>query len=248
MMKIFGQHLSFYSSFHVGYLDDVFAIINSSTDVQFFLSVLNNQYPNLCFTCEKVLVPSLPILDVELTICDGEFNVSVYRKPTFTRVFLHFNSIAILSWKRSLITCLLHCDYLYSSNDSLPQTKINCIISLFKGNGYLISPILNVIDSFKSKFNNHNRQFSADSPNNTPNLNPCLTLSYIGTPSIKFSNRLAAFFLDRLGTGMIIPHQTFKTILYFNLKFPLPALFCSNVVYKYTCSCGQEYAIHRCDD
>ena len=30
--------------------------------------------------------------------------------------------------------------------------------------------------------------------------------------------------------------KSFKTISYFNLKFPLPALFCSNVVYKYTCS------------
>ena len=35
-------------------------------------------------------------------------------------------------------------------------------------------------------------------------------------------------------------HQTFKIISYFSLEFSLPALFCSNVVYKYTCSCDKN--------
>ena len=51
--------------------------------------MLNSQHSNLCFTCEEASGPSLPFLDAELTICDGEFNVSVYLKPTFTDVFLH---------------------------------------------------------------------------------------------------------------------------------------------------------------
>ena len=101
--KIFDQHLSFYPSFYVRYVDDVFAIFDPSTEVQLFLDVLNNQHPNLRFTSEEASGPSLPFLDVELTICDGEFNICVYRKPTFTGVFLHFNSIAPLSWKRGLI-------------------------------------------------------------------------------------------------------------------------------------------------
>ena len=120
------------------YLDDVF---NSSTDVQLFLNVLDNQHLNLCFTCEKASSSSLPFFDVELTICNREFNVSVYRKPAFTGVLLHFNSIAPLSWKQGLITCLLHCAYLYSSSDPLLKTRINFIISLLNGRAaqYLFS-------------------------------------------------------------------------------------------------------------
>ena len=182
----------------------------------------------------------IPFLDAELTICDGEFNISVYCKSTFTGLLLHFNSIAPLSWKRGLINCLLHCAYLYSSNISLLKTEINCIISLFKRNDYPISFILNVIDKFKNKFKNHNRQFPTDSSNNTPNLNPYLTVPYVGTPSIKFSKRLAALFRDRLSIDIKIAYQTFKIISYFNLKFSLPALFCSNVVYEYTCSCDKN--------
>ena len=169
--KIFDQHLSFYPSFYAHYVDDVFAIFDSSTEVQLFLNVLNKQHPNLRFTCEEASGPSLPFLDVEQTICNREFNICVYHKPTFTGVLLHFDSIAPLSLKRGLINCLLHRAYLYSSTDSLLKSNINFIISLFKRNGYSMSFILNVIDKFKHKIKNQNRQFPTDF-NNTPNPNP----------------------------------------------------------------------------
>ena len=172
-------------------------------------------------------------------ICDGEFNICVYCKPTFISVLLHFNSIAPLSWKLGLINCLLHCAHLYSSNDLLPKTKINYIISLFKRNGYPISFILNVIDKFKNKFKNQNRQFPTDFSNNTPNLDH-LNLPYIGSPSIKFNKCFAGLLCDRLNTDMKIAYQTFKIILYFNLKISFTPLFCLNIVYKYTCSCDKN--------
>ena len=138
--------------------------------------MLNNQLPNLRFTCEEASSPPLPFFDVELTICDAEFNVRVYRKPTFTGVLSHFNSIAPFSWKRDIITWFLHRAYLYSSNDSSLKTENNFIITLFKRNDYPISFILNMMDKFENKFNIYDRQFTADSSNNTTNLNPYLTL------------------------------------------------------------------------
>ena len=149
-------------------MKDVFATFDSSTEVQLVLDALDKRHPNLRLKCEEASVPSLPFLDIELTICDGEFNTCVYCKPTFTGVLLHFNSIAPLSWKRGLINCLLHRAYLYSSNDLLLKTEINCIIFLFKRNGYPMSFILNVIDKFQNKFKNQNRPFPTDFSNNTP--------------------------------------------------------------------------------
>ena len=116
------------------------------------------------------------------------------------------------------------------------KLKLTFFFSLFKRKGYPISFTLDVTNKFKNKFQNHNRQSLADSSNNTLNLNPSSTLSYIGTPSIKFGRRIAALFRNRLGTDIKIAYQTFEIISYFNLKFPLPALFCLNVVYQYTCS------------
>ena len=60
--KNFDQHLSFYPSFYVPYVDDVFAIFDSSTEVRLFLDVLYKQHPNLRFTCEEASGPSLPFL------------------------------------------------------------------------------------------------------------------------------------------------------------------------------------------
>ena len=104
------------------YVDDVLAIFNSSTHIQLFLNVLNNQHLNLRFTCEKASGISLPFLDVEKTIGDREFDVSC---TVFQLLPMYFNGntysgngIAPLSWKRGLITCLLHRAYLYSLNES----------------------------------------------------------------------------------------------------------------------------------
>ena len=78
--EIFDQQLLFYPLFYVHNVDNVFALFNFSTEVQLFLNVLNNQHLNLRFTCEEALDPSLPFLDVQLTICDRELNISVYCK------------------------------------------------------------------------------------------------------------------------------------------------------------------------
>ena len=55
--KIFEKHFLFYPSFYGRYVDDVFAIFDSSTEVQLFLDVLNKQHPNLAFTCEEASGP-----------------------------------------------------------------------------------------------------------------------------------------------------------------------------------------------
>ena len=84
---------------YVSYVDNVFAIFNSSTNIQLFLNVLNNQHPNFCFTCEEDPSPSLPFLNVKVMTCYRELDVGVHRKSTFTSAFLHFNSIGLLFWK-----------------------------------------------------------------------------------------------------------------------------------------------------
>ena len=52
--------------------------------------------------------------------------------------------------------------YLYSLNESLLKTKIDFITFLFERKYYPLSFILKVIDKFKNKFDNHNKQLPAD--------------------------------------------------------------------------------------
>ena len=105
--KNINQSLQFYPSLYISY-GMHFAILTVP-----FLTVLDKQHSNLHFTCEGA---SLPFLDVEVMIHEEGFDISVYRKQTFTSVLLHFNNIAPLSCKRGLITCVLHKVNLFSSN------------------------------------------------------------------------------------------------------------------------------------
>ena len=104
--KIFHQHLSFDPSVYVRYVNDFFAIFNSSVDTQLFLNVLNNQHSNLFFTCEEIQGPSLRFLDIEVTICEVEFDIRVSHKPNFSGVLLRFNSIAPLFLSLAHLSCL----------------------------------------------------------------------------------------------------------------------------------------------
>ena len=53
--------------------------------------------------------------------------------------------------------------------------------------------------------------------------------------SIKLGQRIDALYRDRLCTDAKITSLKFNMSSYFNLKYPLPALFCPSVVYQYTC-------------
>ena len=64
-----------------------------------------------------------------------------------------------------------------------------------------------------NKFNNHNQQSLAESPNNTLNLKNYLIHSYISSRSVKLGKGIAALMRDRLGIDIKIAYQTIKIIL-----------------------------------
>ena len=64
------------------YVDDTFAIFDHEAAADEFLTKLNCLHPSLRFTFEKE--KSLPFLDVYVERTDIGFEITVYRKPTFT--------------------------------------------------------------------------------------------------------------------------------------------------------------------
>ena len=60
--KIFDQHLLFYPSFYVRYVDNVFAIFDSSTEVQLFLDVLNKQHLTFISHVRRLQAPQYHFL------------------------------------------------------------------------------------------------------------------------------------------------------------------------------------------
>ena len=66
-----------------------------------FDAYLNTCHPNMSFPFEQEINDKLSFLDVEVSRQQGKFVTTVYRKPTFSGVYTHFDSFfsrGIQSW------------------------------------------------------------------------------------------------------------------------------------------------------
>ena len=122
--------------FFCRYVDDCFAIFSSPDHVWPFHEYLNLQHPNISFTSEFENNSTLPFLDILIDRSNG-FSTSVYRKPSFTGLFTHFDSFIPISYKCGLVNryfkiCssyqLFHSELL---NNGYPDTFLDSCIRVF---------------------------------------------------------------------------------------------------------------------
>ena len=83
------------------YVDDTFSIFRSRDEFNNFLVKLNHLHPSLKFTFETESDNMLPFLDVLVHKHADHFSTSVYRKPTFTGLYMRWNSFSPSSRKTS---------------------------------------------------------------------------------------------------------------------------------------------------
>ena len=74
------------------YVDDIFVLFNSSEHLKRFYSYLNSRHLNISLTMENEKGNRMSFLDVNIIREKDKFTTSVYRKPTFSRVYAHFDS------------------------------------------------------------------------------------------------------------------------------------------------------------
>ena len=118
------------------YVDDCFLLFRSMDHVPLFLDYLNCQHPNISFTSEIEHEGKLPFLDIDISRSSGKFTTSVYRKPTFTGLFTNFQSFIPLTYKRSLVSCLLHRIFNLCSSYENFHAQLEVIRKLFNLNGF----------------------------------------------------------------------------------------------------------------
>ena len=81
-------------SIYLHYVDDTFVSFRSRSDALAFFDILNQLHSSLTFTIEEENNGQLPFLDVLVERCDSSFITLVYRKPTFTGLYLNWHSFA----------------------------------------------------------------------------------------------------------------------------------------------------------
>ena len=97
------------------FVDDVYSILKR-THLENLFHHINNLHQNIKFTMEEESNGELAFLDTLLKRNNGEISVLVYRKPTHTDQYLHFNSHHQTSCKESVVSSLFHRAYSIITN------------------------------------------------------------------------------------------------------------------------------------
>ena len=89
------------------YVDDIFVLFSSKEYLQLFVDYMNKQHKCLKFTSEAENDDSFSFLDIKITPHNQQFEKTIYRKLTFSGVFLHYESYVDQAYKKYLIYTLL---------------------------------------------------------------------------------------------------------------------------------------------
>ena len=67
-----------------------------------------------------------------------------------------------------------------------------------------------------------------------------IAMSYLESESRRFVNSLTTIFKNKIDVNIVPVYESFEIGRYFQLKSNTPLALCSNVVYKFTCSCDMN--------
>ena len=139
---------SSYPPLYCRFMDDSFAYFSSVSQCDEFLLILNDLHPSLKFTCESEKLSKLPFLDVLVEkSSEGGVVTSVYRKPTFTGLYIVWDSFCAMSYKINLVRNLMDRARRLCSSQKLLE-ELDMLRSLFRLNGYpesVISKFVTVV-------------------------------------------------------------------------------------------------------
>ena len=131
------------------YVDDTNCFIKEDS-IEHVMSILNGFHPPIQFTYRTESNNRLSFL-VVLIIRNGQnIETCVYRKPRNTDIYIHWNSLAPIQWKRSTLKSLVYRSYLICLNDHYLTLELKYLWKVFKEyNNYpywLITQVFNDVN------------------------------------------------------------------------------------------------------
>ena len=213
------------------YVDDTFVLVRSAEHANELLSVFNAAHPNVTFSCVFQSNGSLPFLDVLVTSSeDGRASTAVYRKPTWTGLYLNFHSFVPMKYKAGLVRTLFERVRKICSPSTLLQEE-TLLLNTLKANGYPTD--------FLRKHSHVNSKATVIGPRCK---DVYLRIPYAGDAlSSTICKRVVNS--TKQAFPAVNPRFIFSTkrIPVRPLKDPVPTLGRSHVIYKFVCDCGCSY-------
>ena len=141
----------FKPKYYQRYVDDIFLLFDKPDHVNKFENFLNSWHKNIKFTKELEKDNAIPFLDILVSRKTCNFETSIYRKPTFSGVYLNFKSFVPEVYKRGLVNCLLFRVHKLCTNWSIIHDEINKIKEIFLKNKYPLDFLDFLIKKFVEK-------------------------------------------------------------------------------------------------
>ena len=169
----------------------------------------------------------------------NKFTTSVYRKPTLSGIYTHFDSFFPSSNKIGLLHTLLYWCFRICLDWTKFHLELTKLIDVFKNNGYLESFINNCFKVFlESKYRVREKVITL------PKKTLFLVLSYLGPLPLqtrtKFKKSLKGI-LNCCKLQIVFKSQN-KLATAFRFKDRIPKEFTSGVVYKFQWGfCNESY-------
>ena len=231
--------------FYLRYVDDILAAFEKEQDSLNFLNFLNNRHPNIKFMIEKQVNHSITFLVVFISGIDNQnFTLQTYHKSTYRGLLLIFESFTLVSYKISLIKCLIDRSFKISNNSNSFHNDIENIKSTLIKNA--CPPFL--IDKVIKKYLYHKFSSNQNQLKDTPDVH-YFKLPCISNLSHHIKNKLSKlcneFCKENFNIKLVF--NSFKIKSYFSYKDPIPDDLESFLVYKFTCaSCSSSYIGETC--
>ena len=215
------------------YVDDTFATFSSVEIGLKFFDRLNGLHLSLKFTMEIEQNEALPFLDVLVQRREKDFITSLYRKKTFTGLYINWHSFCPLSRKINLIKTLTHRALMICSDCTL-KGELQNISEILLDNGYPKS----VVDRH---INNKLKSFGEPKSYGPEKCPLTIKLPWLGSVSSTFadqiSNTITGCFFS---TKVRVLFKT-RTILPSFTKDSLPTFHMNLTIYQFKCRCDAVY-------
>ena len=199
---------------------------------------MNKQHKCLKFTSEPENDNSFSFLGIKITHHNRQFKTSVYRKPTLSGVFTHYESYVNQTYKKTLTDTLLFRCFLICSDYTSFHLEAENLKEILKKNSYPAGIIEQSIRSFLNKLHVPKKVIAT-----VPKNELFIVLPYLGTLSSNLKRKLKTCFKNSLPKYNIkISLKLTSHLYFFYFKDVIPKELQSHLVYKFLCSnCNVTY-------
>ena len=200
---------------------------------------MSSKHQNINFTTENEIFGSLSFLNVKICRKNGKFVTSIYRKPTFSGVFINYESFIPTYQKKGFLHTLLRMSFSICCDFKTFHFEIDHLKTILIKNNYPLNFIDSCIKSFLNKLYTPKVVVT-----NVPKRNVFNKLPFLGSTSFEIRKKLQKLFSDKLTycNLKIVFMSTVRVKSFFTFKEKLPKMLLSELVYQYKCSgCNATY-------